>query len=162
MIGNHDINYDAHVRAHANETYERVYGPSYYSFDYGPVHFLVLDDINWLFDEGKGEGHYVGGLGPEQLEFIRTDLAQIPEQQLVVLMMHIPLVDVEDRHELYRLIEQRPFCLSIAAHEHIHEHRFITRDDGWRGPEPHHHIINVTVCGSWWSGWARNWSAPAC
>ena len=20
------------------------------------------------------------------------------------------------------------------------------------GPEPHHHIINVTVCGSWWSG----------
>ena len=152
VIGNHDINYDAHTRAHVNETYERVYGPSYYSFDYGPVHFLVLDDINWLFDEGKGEGHYVGGLGPEQLEFIRTDLAQIPEQQLVVLMMHIPLVDVEDRHELYRLIEQRPFCISVAAHEHVHEHRFIAREDGWRGPQPHHHIINVTVCGSWWSG----------
>ena len=25
-------------------------------------------------------------------------------------------------------------------------------DDGWLGKEPHHHIINVTVSGSWWSG----------
>ena len=45
VIGNHDINYDARTRRHANETYERVYGPSYYSFDHGPVHFLVLDDV---------------------------------------------------------------------------------------------------------------------
>jgi hypothetical protein len=152
VIGNHDINYDARVRKHANETYERVYGPSYYAFDYGPVHFLVLDDIRWIFDDAKGEGRYVGGLDAEQLAFIKADLAAIPERQLVVLMMHIPLVDVEDRHELYRLIEQRPFCLSIAAHEHVHEHHFITREDGWRGPQPHHHVVNVTACGSWWSG----------
>ena len=24
--------------------------------------------------------------------------------------------------------------------------------DGWKGSRPHHHIINVTVCGAWWSG----------
>ena len=24
--------------------------------------------------------------------------------------------------------------------------------EGWKNPKPHHHIINVTVCGSWWSG----------
>jgi hypothetical protein len=66
--------------------------------------------------------------------------------------MHIPLVDVEDRHELYRLIEMRPFCMSIAAHKHLHVHRFITAEDGWHGPQPHHHVINVTVSGSWWCG----------
>jgi hypothetical protein len=86
------------------------------------------------------------------MEFIRNDLAMIPEQQMVVLLMHIPLVDVRDRQELYRLIEQRPFCISVSGHTHHHEHRFITRKDGWQGPEPHHHIINVTVSGSWWSG----------
>ncbi|HUG93340.1 MAG TPA: calcineurin-like phosphoesterase family protein [Planctomycetaceae bacterium] len=151
VIGNHDINFDARHDRHSHETFERVFGPPYYSFDHGPVHFLVLDDVEWLVDE-SGKGRYRGGLGPEQMEFIRNDLALIPEDQLVVLMMHIPLVDVHDRHELYRLIEQRPFCISISGHTHTHEHRFITREDGWRGPEPHHHIINVTVSGSWWQG----------
>ncbi len=64
------------------------------------------------------------------MEFIRADLASIPPEQLVVLMMHIPLTDVRDRHELYQLIEQRPFCLSFSAHTHTHEHRIITREDG--------------------------------
>jgi hypothetical protein len=152
VIGNHDINYDARHDRHSDESFERAFGPSYYSFDYGPVHFLVLDDIEWRVDDGNGKGSYRGGLGPEQMEFIRNDLAAVPDEQLVVLMMHIPLTDVHDRHELYRLIEQRKFCISIAGHTHHHEHRFITHADGWRGPEPHHHIINVTVSGSWWRG----------
>jgi hypothetical protein len=152
VVGNHDINYDSATRKYANETFERVYGPSYYSFDYGPVHFLVVDNIEWEINPENGRGTYRGGLGPEQLAFIRTDLEQIPEEQLVVLMMHIPLTDTHDRHGLYRLIEQRPFCISISGHTHSHEHVWITGDDGWEGPQPHHHIINVTVCGSWWSG----------
>jgi hypothetical protein len=151
VIGNHDINYDARHDGHSDETFERVFGPPYYSFDYGAVHFLVLDDIEWRIGE-DGKGGYRGGLDEEQMAFIRNDLSMIPEDQLVVLMMHIPLVDVANRQELYRLIEQRPFCLSISGHTHTHEHRFITREDGWRGPEPHHHIINVAVCGSWWQG----------
>ncbi len=160
VMGNHDINYDARLREHANETFERIYGPSYYSFDYGPVHFLVLDDIKWYIDDGTGEGRYRGGFGPDQLEFIRNDLALIPDEQLVVLMMHIPLVDVDDRHDLYRLIEQRPFSMSISAHEHYHEHVWITHEDGWEGPQPHHHVINVTVCGSWWSGFPDERGIP--
>lgn len=151
VIGNHDINYDARRDRHSDETFERNFGPAYYSFDYGPVHFLVLDDVEWLINE-VGEGQYQGGLGKQQLQFIRRDLALLPDDQLVVLMMHIPLVQVRDRQDLYRLIEKRPFCLSISAHRHFHQHRFITREDGWRGPEPHHHVINVTVSGSWWSG----------
>jgi lysophospholipase L1-like esterase len=151
VIGNHDMNYDAKSDRHSDETFERVYGPSYYSFDYGTVHFLVLDDVEWLVDEA-GEGSYQGGLGQRQMEFIRKDLSLIPADQLVVLMMHIPLLDVRDRHELFRLIEQRPFCMSISAHAHVHQHRFIKKADGWNGPEPHHHVVNVTVCGGWWSG----------
>lgn len=152
VIGNHDMNQESPDDAHSDETFERIYGPPYYSFDHGPVHFLVLDDVRWENDPDGRRGRYKGGLGPEQMEFIRNDLAMIPEDQLVVLMMHIPLVDVEDRHELYRLIERRPFALSVSAHTHFQEHRFISREDGWMGPEPHHHVVNVTVCGSWWRG----------
>ncbi len=152
VIGNHDINFDAADDHHSDETFERVYGPAYYSFDYGQVHFIVLDDIEWYYPEEGGKGSYRGGLGKEQMEFIRNDLAMIPEEQMVVLMMHIPIVGVRDRQDLYRMIEKRPFCISISGHTHHHEHVYIKKDDGWMGPKPHHHIINVTVCGSWWSG----------
>ncbi len=152
VIGNHDLNLDAKDDAHSDETFERFFGPAYYAFDYGTVHFLVLDDVEWFVDDASGKARYRGGLGEQQLAFIRADLAMIPADQMVVLMMHIPLTEVNDCQSLYRLIEQRPFCLSISGHKHYHEHRFIAKQDGWRGPEPHHHVINVTACGSWWSG----------
>ncbi|HAC91794.1 MAG TPA: metallophosphoesterase [Planctomycetaceae bacterium] len=152
VLGNHDMNYDATDDRHSDETFERIYGPSYYSFDYGPTHFLVVDDVTWLAAANGEPAHYVGGLGPKQLRFIKNDLAGIPQDQLVVLLMHIPLTDVRDRQELYRLIEQRPAAISLSAHTHYMEHRFIGSEDGWQGPRPHHHIVNVTVCGSWWGG----------
>lgn len=152
VIGNHDMNFDAADDQHSDETFERIYGPNYYSFDHGPTHFLVLDDVTWVGASGDQKGRYFGGLGERQMKFIKNDLALIPKDQLVVLMMHIPLVDVEDRHELYRLIEDRPATVSLSAHTHYMEHRFIGEEDGWKGAEKHHHIINVTVCGSWWRG----------
>ncbi|MDX2039407.1 MAG: calcineurin-like phosphoesterase family protein [Isosphaeraceae bacterium] len=151
VIGNHDINLDAKNDEESDETWERHYGPAYYSFDHGPVHFLALDDIRWEV-RGEGRGRYVGGFGPTQMEFIRNDLALIPKDQLVVIMMHIPLTEVEDRKELYDLISQRPFAMSVSAHTHYQQHVFIDEKDGFKGSKPHHHVINVTVCGSWWRG----------
>ncbi|MGB1817517.1 MAG: calcineurin-like phosphoesterase C-terminal domain-containing protein, partial [Rubripirellula sp.] len=87
-----------------------------------------------------------------QLQFIENDLALIPDDQLVVLMMHIPLDGVRDREKLYRLIEKRPATVSLSAHTHYMEHRFLGEENGWKGPQKHHHIVNVTVCGSWWRG----------
>lgn len=152
VIGNHDLNLDAKTDSQSDETFERIYGPAYYSFDHGPTHFLVLDDVFWHGANEKQKGHYHGGLGATQMEFIRNDLAEIPKDQLVVLMMHIPLTEVKDRQELYRMIEQRPATVSISAHTHYMEHRLIGKEDGWLGPKKHHHIVNVTVCGSWWRG----------
>ncbi len=151
VIGNHDINLDAREDRHSDETFERNFGPSYYSFDYGQVHFVVMDNVEWFLQD-NGKGKYRGGFGKRQLEFLRNDLALVPKQQLIVLLMHIPLTDVADRQQLYRLIEKRPFCMSISGHTHHHEHRYISREDGWKGIKPHHHVINVTVSGSWWSG----------
>ncbi len=152
VIGNHDINFDAGNRKHANESFERHYGPSYYSFDYGQVHFVVMDNINWIVPENDERPKYVGGFGDKQIEFLKNDLALIPENQMIVLLMHIPLQGVEDRQKVYRLIEKRPLSLSISGHTHYHEHQFIDEKDGWKGSKPHHHIINVTVSGSWWGG----------
>ncbi|MBD3176697.1 MAG: metallophosphoesterase, partial [Armatimonadia bacterium] len=47
VLGNHDINFDAQSDADSDDTFNRHFGPSYYSFDYGPTHFMVLDDVMW-------------------------------------------------------------------------------------------------------------------
>ena len=152
VVGNHDLNFSSETDADSDETFHRFFGPNYYSFDYGPTHFIVLDDVNWGVVRRNGHRSYNGGLDADQLEFVKNDLALVPEEKLVMLMMHIPLLEVGNRKELYRLIEKRPYTVSISGHEHWHAHRYIGEEDDWQGAEPHHHIINVCVSGTWWKG----------
>lgn len=148
VIGNHDLNFDAPNDKLSDETFERVYGPAYYAYSYGPVNFIVLDNVNW---RGKGNG-YDSSLGESQVTFLKNLLPHIPEDELLMVMMHIPIRGTQDREELFRLIENRPYTLSISGHTHWQAHQFIGKESGWRGEDPHHHIVNVTVSGSWWGG----------
>ncbi len=155
VIGNHDINFASDDDEMSDETFERVYGPPYYSFDYGTVHFVVIDDIHWMKDGDRK--FYRTGLSDRQLDFVENDLRLVEQNRLVVVMMHIPFVRstpwLEPKRErLFRILESREHCISLAGHTHHHEQTMISEADGWKGPRPHHHIINVTVSGSWWSG----------
>ena len=152
VVGNHDLNFDSETDAGSDETFHRFFGPNYYSFDYGPTHFIVLDDVDWGIVNRNGHRSYRGGLDADQMAFVANDLALVPEEKLVMLLMHIPLMDVGNRKQLYRLIEKRPYTLSISGHTHWHSHRYIGKEDDWQGAEPHHHIVNVCVSGSWWKG----------
>jgi len=66
--------------------------------------------------------------------------------------MHIPLMQIKDRREVYRLLAGHPHTFSISAHRHTQAHHFITREEGWEHDAFHHHLVNATTCGSWWSG----------
>jgi len=155
VLGNHDMNFDALDDRYSDETWEHYFGPSYYSFDHGPVHFVVLDDVVWVHpgkDVKKPKGSYHGGLGARQMEFLRNDLASTPKDQLVVLTMHIPITEVEERPEIFKLLAERPHSLSLSAHLHQQQHRFLGPEDGFPADSPHHHLVHGTVCGSWWAG----------
>lgn len=152
VLGNHDIDYLSPDDKHSDETFELHYGPSYYSFDYGAVHFIVLDDVMWHGKTDERKGRYTAGLGERQIEFVRNDLKLVSEDQLVVVSMHIPIVEIRERAELFRVLAGHPRVLSFSAHTHIQQHLFLGPDDGWPGAEPHHHVNFVTACGSWWSG----------
>ncbi len=156
VVGNHDLNMDVSSDHESVETFRRYFGPNYYSFDYGPAHFLVLDNVSWKADPPGFDGQ----LDEEQLEFVRNDLALIPPDRPLVIFMHVPLDEVGNRSELFRLIEDRPLCVSVSGHTHFMDHRFLDEEHGWQGAEPHHHIVNVTVSGSWWSGAADDAGIP--
>ena len=160
VVGNHDINFDAKDEFDSNSSFRNVYGPPYYSFDYGEAHFLVIDNIESYPATPDRKRGYNPALNRTQMAFIENDLALIPEDQLLVIFMHVPVMFMHDKEVLFRLIENRPFTFSVSGHTHVQEHRFLIEEDGWRGPDPHHHMINVTVSGSWWSGMKNEVGIP--
>ncbi len=163
--GNHDMNYRAAGDVDSDETWERVYGPATYAFEYASVHFIVLDDVIYQgWNDGASlPGGYQGGLRDDQLAFVRNYLAGVPSRHRVVLLMHIPLappVDFEvpegyqvpQRQQLFEILSGHPNTLSLAAHMHVQYHQFLGPEDGHHGVEPHHQIVMATACGSWWRG----------
>ncbi|GBC90364.1 hypothetical protein HRbin14_01099 [bacterium HR14] len=154
VLGNHDMNYDSPDDEHSDETWERVFGPNYYAFQYGHVHFLVLDDVVWEGARDGQRGRYRAGLGERQIEFIRNYLHYVPRQHWVVLCMHIPMWEwpEEERRAVFELLAPFPNTLSFSAHTHYQTQRFFGAADGWQGRQPHLHWNAVTVCGSWWTG----------
>ena len=157
VLGNHDVNYDVPRDYLSSETFKRVYGPPTYAFQYGESHFIVLDDVIYP-SEPRGDS-YVGGLRPDQLRFVENYLEHVPENELVVLAMHIPLAQhgesfrQSDQAKLFELLRDHSHTLSISAHTHKQEHKFFEEEtSAWSQPEPHHHFNAGTTSGSWWNG----------
>lgn len=159
--GNHDMNFDTRDPKHAFETFKRILGPTYYSFNYGKVHFVVLNSVFYpspLFNRKT----YHGEIDATQMEWLKNDLKYVPRDHLIVLNMHIPLVSysgrksdknkVINREALYDLLEGRN-TVALGGHTHTLEHFLPGEEEkGWGQPTPIPQIIVGAACGSWWTG----------
>jgi hypothetical protein len=159
IVGNHDHNYDSTDDALATESYEARFGPATCSFNYGKVHFIVADNIIHSINPENGRAIYVGGFREEQIRFIENDLALVPADRLVVLMVHIDLFDYTgsrirraDRDRVFAAMSRFPNTLSLSAHTHYIKQAFFGANEGWPGVNPHHHINAGAICGDWWRG----------
>jgi len=156
VLGNHDVNFQADRDELSDETFERVYGPPNYAFVYGDVHFIVVDNV--IMNAPVGDRGYVGGLRPDQIEFVKNYLKLISKDDLIVLTMHIPLVQHErfresDQKKLFALLSEFPHTLSISAHSHTQNNTFFHEESShWQGEVPHHHFNVGTTSGNWWNG----------
>ena len=85
--GNHDLDFDAESDAHSFDTFRREWGPEYYSFDIGEVHFVVLDNVRYPcngvdahpFCDPAGKPSYNGVIHQRQMDWLRNDLATCPK-----------------------------------------------------------------------------------
>ena len=160
VVGNHDLDFSASTDPGSTATFRQYFGPEYYSFDRGAVHYVVLDDVFWPGSDGFGSGtdDYIGYLDAAQLAWLEQDLALVEDGHTVVVFTHIPPLSmayarndrdepggrgqVKNRAALYELLD--PFDAHIlSGHVHENAHRFE------RGR--HEHVIGTT-CGAWWSG----------
>ncbi|WP_439488812.1 calcineurin-like phosphoesterase C-terminal domain-containing protein [Algoriphagus sp.] len=156
VMGNHDQNYDVEQDEFADESFEAHFGPSTYAYNVGRVHFIVLDDILW--PDPRDQQGYWGGMRPDQLDFLRNDLKYVPKDHLIVIAMHIPLAEEgdsfrdQDRQEIFDLLEDFPYTLSLSAHTHLQKQDMFHREDGWKQDKPHHHYNVGTTSGDWYKG----------
>lgn len=154
--GNHDENYDVTSDLLAAETFRATFGPLNYAFTYGKVHFVVLDNI--IYSGDTASKAYEEGFSEEAIRFLRNDLMMTDPENLVVLMMHAPLIN-EYKHKpivnldkVLKILEPFPHTFSISGHNHTLSQQLIGKEEGWTRPEPHHHFNTGAVCGDWWRG----------
>ncbi len=162
--GNHDVNYDAD-EMYSSETFKRNFGPNYYSFDYGNVHFICLENIERFCkntDHSQWWNCYRGKIGQKQFLWLKNDLEHIPDNRLIVISQHIPFQEipgvtderetVENQMELFELLKDRSNILVLAGHRHTLQHCYFNESNGWHGKKELHQIVCSSVSGSWWSG----------
>jgi hypothetical protein len=151
VLGNHDVEVEAKTDETSVGTFQDYFGPAYYSFNKGDVHYVVLDDIFWF-------GGYIGYLDQKQLDWLKQDLAFVEKGKTVVVFCHIPVlcsqhiryeqerprdsVVIVNRELLYKILE--PYK-SYVISGHTHESDYLREG----GSEIH---VCGALCGAWWTG----------
>jgi C terminal of Calcineurin-like phosphoesterase/N terminal of Calcineurin-like phosphoesterase/Calcineurin-like phosphoesterase len=163
LPGNHDLDFDAPSSEHSFDTFRAELGPEYYSYDVGKAHVVALNTVEYP----TASGGYNGALDDRQLAWLRNDIAQVPDDRLIVLAAHIPLLDYADQgsakhqvdqvREIYEILEGRD---AVAVGGHTHSIENLREDDslkGWSelfGTEglPFTHLTAGAISGDWYSG----------
>jgi Icc protein len=129
--GEHDVFVD-HGKRYLKMFGKGSFGAGYYSFDLHGVHFLALANVQQA--EGQGGLKGLGLLGPEQLAFIKKDLAALSSDTPLVLFSHVPLLAVypnwgwatADSTQVLALVKR--FSSVTALNGHIHQ--IISKTEG--------------------------------
>src|SRR5437763_225626 len=66
--------------------YRQYFGPDYYSFTYGGVHFIGLNSVS------ADDSAYYGDVDSVQLAWLKRDVAHVPATTPIVTFNHIPFV----------------------------------------------------------------------
>ena len=152
--GNHEV-----ILAHKNpfDEFERLFGPTYYSFDWGAVHCIVLNGNKPMPGE-QGYKSVHGAIEGSEMKWLRADLAAQPRGKPIIVGVHIPIVSTypERRHQspkdapYWEIRNNQELTALFAKHRvrlvlqgHMHENERITV----RGVE---YVESISLCGSWW------------
>ncbi len=167
LPGNHDINFASPNGIFANETFKSHFGPTYYSFNHGNVHFVALNNVDYAGDgKSYGDSGYRGYIPEHQLNWLEQDLANVPTDKLIVVATHIPLISeaddgrsephtgpsTENFSRLLKILEPFANIYGLAGHDTSNSWKVeVNHSHGWQGrPWIAHTLAEVRG-----SGWAR-------
>lgn len=153
--GNHEMMLD---HKNPRDDFQRLFGPTYYSFDWGGIHCVMLDG-NKPIPGGKDWKAVHGAVEGSELAWLRADLAAQPKDRPTVVGIHIPIVttypqrrkdnspdapywEVTNRDVLTDLFAAYRVRLVLQGHMHENERASV------KGVE---YVASISVSGSWWN-----------
>ncbi len=115
--GNHEIfgieRQRSHVRSdhplYAKSMYRHYLGPDYYSFNYGGVHFVGLNSVDY------DDQWYYGHVDSLQMQWLRQDLALVPAATPVVTFNHIPFLTAAEMINGYTDEPPAPTLITVGG-----------------------------------------------
>lgn len=153
-IGNHDMEYKTRTDEGSGAAFQSHFGPTYYSFNKGKVHYVILDDVFFIGNDRK----YIGYLTEDQLHWLEQDLHNVTKGSTVVIALHIPTQtgiaarehkkeealggSLMNREALYNIVKDFQVTF-ISGHTHFNEI--------WEKDNMREHVLG-TLCGAWWTG----------
>ncbi|MCM4162335.1 MULTISPECIES: calcineurin-like phosphoesterase family protein [unclassified Arenibacter] len=172
LIGNHD--YDPYYANdwEAENKYRDVLGPTYYSFNLGDIHYVVLDDVEYINTGGSqgtvGSRNYNYIINSEQMKWLKKDLSTITDKSTpIVVAMHTPLykkpsldqngdqvseVYLSNGNDLIESLKEFTTVHVLTGHTHVN----------YRVEEEANLMEHNTaaICATWWwtgkNGYANN------
>lgn len=170
-MGNHDN--DPYVNAdwQAETAFRTSLGPTYYSFNIGKIHYIVLDNIQYL-NKGASQGvvgdrDYNGVIVADQMAWLKKDLATITDKSTpIVVAMHIqlnnsPTLSGQNETASLRLNNSTEFINALAEFTDVnvitgHTHVCYAYENNSNLMEHN----SGAICATWWwtgrSGYANN------
>ena len=153
VMGNHDIDLTANTHESSHYPYVDRYGPPYYSFNRGDVHYVVLSDVFFL-----GNRQYYGYLDQKQLSWLELDLRYVSKDKPLVIFLHIPSTSqvaklnpgrdpnkesIINKDALYALVKEFKDVHLMSGHVHWNEKTQIAENI-----LEHNH---GAISGAWWA-----------
>ena len=87
-MGNHDNDFKAKNDFDAAFQYVRDIAPTYYSYNIGKIHFIVLDDIDCSDYDGTESRNYEKNFTSDQLDWLLQDLSYVDKSTPLVITTH--------------------------------------------------------------------------
>ncbi|MBR9855611.1 MAG: phosphoesterase [Algicola sp.] len=146
VYGNHDRDFSAGMEEQPS-AYNQHFGPDTYAFFKNDVLFIALNSIYPV-----GKFGYKGIYSQQQLGFLKNLLAEVKNDQPIVIAQHIPFVGMENKNEVIQLLDSFKKVLFLSGHTHTVFQNNITTPSG----NIIHELTAGAVSGHWWTG-QQNW-----
>lgn len=158
-MGNHDNDFMTTSDYDAAVKYVDCIGPTFYSFNIGQVHYVVMDNIDCSAYNGTDPHNYVKKLSNEQLKWLAKDLAYVDKSTPLIVAMHAQIYKPTSTGFAFDP-NTEALLAALDGYEvhfvtgHTHKVYNITPDDDVvKGRDIHEHNSGA-ICASWW--WSGN------
>ena len=161
-MGNHDNDFQTRSDYDAAVKYVDQICPTYYSFNIGKVHYVVMDDIDCSSYNGTESRNYVESLSAEQLDWLAKDLSHVAKTTPVVVAMHAQVfypttsgfkINLDQVNTL-RLFDILDGYTVRFVTGHTHKLFNVTPDAPIVDGHNFREYNSGSVCASWW--WSGN------